>query len=835
MASRSHRGRRAAAAGTLTRARLAALGDTRAVRTLSAHEHRTAATLFALLALAYLWPVLLAGHVLSPTALLYLETPWSSAAPHDFMRYANGDLADVPISYYPWNALARAFLHSGTFPAWNPHAFAGTPLFANVEIAWASPFSLPLWILPLNYGLGVAAAAKLWAAGFGTYLLVRELRLGFWPAIVAGVGFALCAFNVVWLSHGVFVSVAAMLPWAIWLTERLVRRGRSADGIALTAVVAVALAGGHPGTQVHVLSATALYALVRVASGGPLPVRERVARLGLVAAAVTLGALITAVLLLPGERTAHDTAGALARAHGSPSFASSRLTFGSLRTALFPDWWGRPSEHLQLGPSHYRERTFYAGVVPLLLACVALVAPGGWRRKGPFVLLGALGAAVALRAPGLWTLVIHLPLFDQVQNGRALLLFTFAVPVLAAFGLQALLDRAVSPRRLATVLAAGLLAALAAIASLQLDGDTLDAALRQVLRRSDAVRAPDALALASVVWWLLLFAAAAAIVALPGRRRQRRRLLGGLLALVVALDMLHFAHGYQPMGPASTVIPPKTPAIAYLQRQVGEGRIVGVGAGHDNTTLAADWSTQYALRDVRGDDEPFPTLRYFGLWRLIDPTAATASRLDDISGAGPKVLGMLGVRYVVLPAGAVAYRDALRLAYDGPDARIYANELALPRAIVASRVDVASSDDEELAAVASEAFDPREQAIVRGDELQREAPALTGGGSVRVVDEHDDEVRLRATLRADGLVVLDDQWAPGWGVQVDGRPARALRTDVVLRGVVVPAGTHEIVWRYRVPGLRAGAALSAAGLALALAWVAAIVRRRRPRRRGASR
>jgi uncharacterized membrane protein YfhO len=75
--------------------------------------------------------------------------------------------------------------------------------------------------------------------------------------------------------------------------------------------------------------------------------------------------------------------------------------------------------------------------------------------------------------------------------------------------------------------------------------------------------------------------------------------------------------------------------------------------------------------------------------------------------------------------------------------------------------------------------------------------------------------------------VLDDAWARGWSVTVDGRPARALRADVVMRGVTVPAGTHEIVWRYRVPGLRTGALLSGLGLLTLLGWGGWLLRSRR--------
>jgi hypothetical protein len=182
--------RAASAASEETRARSPTGIAARAARggaALRAHPHRTATGLLALFVLVYLWPALVGGDVLTPGSLLWNLTPWRASAPAERLRYFNELLSDVPTSYYPWDALARELLHSGTFPAWNPYAFAGTPFFANLSVAWLSPFSIPLWVLPLNYALGVSAALKLWVAAFGTYLLVRELRLGFWPGLVAGV------------------------------------------------------------------------------------------------------------------------------------------------------------------------------------------------------------------------------------------------------------------------------------------------------------------------------------------------------------------------------------------------------------------------------------------------------------------------------------------------------------------------------------------------------------------------------------------------------------------------------------------------------------------------
>jgi len=801
---------------------VAKAGDSRIARALIAHPHLTAAGLIAVLVLVYLWPALTGAGMLAPTALLSDATPWAAGASKEILRYANSELGDVPISYYPWDVLARQFIHSGTFPAWNPHALAGTPLFANFEIAWLSPFSLPLWILPLNYGLGVAAALKLWMAGFGTYLLVRELRLGFWPALVAAISFTLCAFNVVWLTYGVFVSVAALLPWALWLTERIMRRGRSADGVWLAVVVAAIAAGGHPGTQVHVLAATALYALLRCLL---VPAGERAARarsLTLVGAGVAVGALVMAVVLLPAHEAAKDTLGAAVRRGDiDVRLLEARMPFGSLRTALLPEWWGRTSEHIRGGGSYFRERTFYAGVIPLALAVLAVASSGGWRRKAPFAVLAALGAAVALRTPALEPLVRELPAFNQVQNQRMLLWFVFGVAILSAFGLEQALA-APGERRVWAVLGAGILISLCAAAFVAgVTPGTLARAAGYVVDRSP--HAPLAVrSLASVGWALLLLLGMAGALLLLRRRPERARLACALLAALVVLDLFHFAHGYNPIGPAPVVMPPRTPAIAYLERHADEGRIAGVGY-----TLPPDWSSMYGLRDVRGYDAPQPTMRFASLWQALEPENEPA-RINELQPLNVKLIGMLGGRYVIAEPEAPALDGVgLKVVYRGRDATIFANELVVPRAFVPRYVDAVSYENSEVEAVTENGFDPRSHAVIRRDELGGAALPAAGSGTARVVAETNDSVTIRARMAQRGLLVLDDQWMPGWSVQVDGRPAPILQTDVVLRGVIVPAGAHEIVWSYRVPGLRPGAALSALGLATLIAWAAALVIRRR--------
>jgi Bacterial membrane protein YfhO len=90
---------------------------------------------------------------------------------------------------------------------------------------------------------------------------------------------------------------------------------------------------------------------------------------------------------------------------------------------------------------------------------------------------------------------------------------------------------------------------------------------------------------------------------------------------------------------------------------------------------------------------------------------------------------------------------------------------------------------------------------------------------VRVTER--DHARVAVTVRgdADGLLVPADPWYPQWRVEVDGRPAGLLRVDHAFRGVRVPAGSHQVVFRYEDRALRLGMLLSVlAGAGLVGLW-----------------
>jgi hypothetical protein len=118
-------------------------------------------------------------------------------------------------------------------------------------------------------------------------------------------------------------------------------------------------------------------------------------------------------------------------------------------------------------------------------------------------------------------------------------------------------------------------------------------------------------------------------------------------------------------------------------------------------------------------------------------------------------------------------------------------------------------------------YDPREVAwLNRTDlaqirsQLSRERPNKSESVQVRYPDPQ--HVILNVTLESSGLVILADVDYPGWQLTIDDKPAQIYRVNVAMRGALVSAGPHRLVYTYRPRSFQVGLWGSIAGLA---AWL----------------
>ncbi|MDR1070768.1 MAG: YfhO family protein, partial [Gracilibacteraceae bacterium] len=104
--------------------------------------------------------------------------------------------------------------------------------------------------------------------------------------------------------------------------------------------------------------------------------------------------------------------------------------------------------------------------------------------------------------------------------------------------------------------------------------------------------------------------------------------------------------------------------------------------------------------------------------------------------------------------------------------------------------------------------------------------ALLGQG-VTARQESDTELIFQVTAEEDQILFTTIPYEPGWRVYVDGARAAAAPAIETFLSVPLSPGAHEVRLEFRPWQIPAGAALSAAGLAVFAAMLLIDARRRR--------
>lgn len=75
-----------------------------------------------------------------------------------------------------------------------------------------------------------------------------------------------------------------------------------------------------------------------------------------------------------------------------------------------------------------------------------------------------------------------------------------------------------------------------------------------------------------------------------------------------------------------------------------------------------------------------------------------------------------------------------------------------------------------------------------------------------------NKVSGRITTNRTGILTSSIPYSNGWTATVDDKHAQVVRTNQAFVGIKLPRGTHQVILRYQVPGMKFGAEVSIVGL-----------------------
>ena len=800
---------------------------------------------------------------------------------------SNLDVTEVPGLVVPELDLARQELAAGRFPAWNPYARFGAPLFANGLAAMGNPLNA-VFLLGLDPRTGLAwrTAIALAAAGLLALAMFRRLGLTLPAACFAALVFQLGGTLAANAPFYMRLDPLALLPGLVLAITALAdARGpaRRLPAAGLAACVALTLLAGFPPFAVADFVVLSLLGLGLLATLGIRDGRRAaLAFLGWSCGAGALGVALAAFQLAPmfaffpesNRELAPTTDAILGQGLDLPlpllglllpdaiGWPGETPTYGS--SSLVHLLWSRTNQHGSLQYPTNWGFTEYALHPGLLALAAALLGATTLRTPRQRLIAATLPIVFVLAvAPRALGALYHLPVIASVQPMRLVAPCALGIAMLAGLGLETALA-GTARKRIAFAALAALGIAIAAFglriaAPLADHGAVIDAIWqrfqgpdRPQFPREDVARLfPPAVLDASHgrltasltrAGWIAL-AVAAWLGAAFARTRLAPHAVVARHALIVlaiggtALELLLLA---APLDHSRVLQrdPLDTPVHAFLREQnqahAERGGIVIARAApvaEDPLTLPP-LLFPARIRDLNAyafvDGRSYrPFLSLYGESQMIR-RYWPRSFPDDERLTRP-FFDLIGLRFVaseqpLAHAGVRVGPEVL-----GPRATpffLYERASALPRAFVVPALRTLPDDDAIVAALIDEALDPRAAVLVDPVEaaaLGEFGAAVGSPRAVRFDVDRPDRIEVAVDAGAPGYLVLADAPLSGWTATVDGEPVAIRRGNLFMRVVPLGATASRVVFSYSAPGLAVGSLVSALALC---AWLALFVARR---------
>jgi hypothetical protein len=476
------------------------------------------------------------------------------------------------------------------------------------------------------------------------------------------------------------------------------------------------------------------------------------------------------------------------------------------------------------------------------------------RRAVFFAMLAGLSLVLMMAAPLYVYLTRFIPILHVIRVAvRAGVLFLFAATVLVAIGTDLLmrsrregLGRVLGLARKFVVASVGFVAVAVVFSYLiRVLGITADpvergrwAFVRKAMMALSNQFTPPGWSI--IIPLALIVVIAIQTWAFAEKRISRRAFLVSLASLLM-IDLFWNSNQFDHTFDRSRVFP--RTEITDLLRRLPPGRVLVAPAeletnrsdtaGAEKIIAPPNTLLPYRIPSVTGKNQQFPKW-YREFASLIEPQLNLSHVVFDQYRS--PFFDILNVRYV-MTRNPLPPTDGYKLLTEQEGTVLYENLNTLPRAFFAREIINVGSTVESLDKLRSPGFNPVIQTVVEDNE--NSTPLSTSGVDLNATDETPSATIVADTRNSvlietdnvrDGLLVLSDNFYPGWSAAVDDTQARILRANHTMRAIRVPAGRHLISFVFMPTTFFRSLYVSLSAGALTLSLLGVLVLRNKRRR-----
>jgi cbb3-type cytochrome oxidase subunit 3 len=179
----------------------------------------------------------------------------------------------------------------------------------------------------------------------------------------------------------------------------------------------------------------------------------------------------------------------------------------------------------------------------------------------------------------------------------------------------------------------------------------------------------------------------------------------------------------------------------------------------------------------------------------IDKDIETFARRMNTDSTG--VLNMLNTKYIIVPD-------------NNHQPAVFQNPKALGNAWFVKSYEVVDNADAEINSIHK--FNPKETAIINkkfDDDLKGFNPGRDSSDVITLNTYAPNDLLYSYQSKNNGLAVFSEIYYPkGWNAYVDGKLTPHFQTDYVLRAMILPAGKHNVEFKFEPKVYRTGEKIS---------------------------
>lgn len=683
---------------------------------------------------------------------------------------------------------------------WEPNLQGGFPVAADLQNATWYPIARLFALFGFWNGFVISAYVLISCFSYAyTYFLTKS-----WVgAVVSGIIAGMCGFSMAHLCHTIILHGMAWIPLVLLSIAKLRIEGGRIWFVIGSAAIALSLLAGHPQIPTYGLIVAGLYAVtLAIDSNHPFKF------LAICFAMFIAGVSFTAIQLVPLFELVSQSTREKPDFHFFQSISLKPL---NLTTFIFPALFGTPDtsfyQYRYFGAINFIERTFYPGLVALLLSFVGLQS---FKEKRVvwfwlFVLMISLVFALGDKLPFARLLFLVPGLKNFRVPARHVFEMTLAITVLAGLGAAAIHQRYATQKSILWSVIPGAIIFVIAAVAIRLNANTIQAmALKNGITSltlapwiNPAIATP-----------IILFLIASVVLFFYVNKPSTFRALIMLGFVLLDLGSIGFFCEWKLSPEKSVLHLPQT--LKEIPEELNK-------TNQRFLPVRGVWSTLEEGRPNLTRLWSIPSGSGYGSLILKRINELLSMSLQGSVGgnwmsSSNKSLDLMSVRYVsARTKDPVSKRWQLVRQYGS--SVILENLHALPRAWVVPKVIEASREQiRDTIISGGPRFKPYEFAFVENHLVFEGSRDPNAKVQITKIEKSSMEIRVETANPA--FLVVSDVYYPGWIATVNNTSAQIYRTNYLFRGVLVPSGSSTVRMEFKPTSFRLGLLITIGSLVI---------------------